>query len=48
MAVFIALVFVAYVYLWKKGGLEWERPEGRRAAMRPEGTTPDREVARAG
>jgi NADH-quinone oxidoreductase subunit A len=25
MAVFIALVFVAYVYVWKKGGLEWSR-----------------------
>jgi len=24
MAIFIALVFVAYVYVWKKGGLEWE------------------------
>ena len=24
MAIFIALVFVAYVYIWKKGGLEWE------------------------
>ena len=23
MAVFIALVFVAYVYIWKKGGLDW-------------------------
>jgi NADH-quinone oxidoreductase subunit A len=23
MAVFIALVFVAYAYVWKKGGLEW-------------------------
>jgi NADH-quinone oxidoreductase subunit A len=23
MAVFIALVFVAYVYVWRKGGLEW-------------------------
>ena len=23
MAIFIALVFVAYVYVWKKGGLEW-------------------------
>ncbi len=23
MAVFIALVFVAYVYVWKRGGLEW-------------------------
>jgi NADH-quinone oxidoreductase subunit A len=25
MAVFIALVFAAYVYVWKKGGLEWSR-----------------------
>jgi NADH-quinone oxidoreductase subunit A len=23
MAVFIALVFVAYVYIWRKGGFEW-------------------------
>ena len=23
MAVFIGLVFVAYVYVWRKGGLEW-------------------------
>ena len=23
MVVFIALVFVAYVYVWKRGGLEW-------------------------
>jgi hypothetical protein len=23
MAIFIALVFVAYAYVWKKGGLEW-------------------------
>jgi NADH-quinone oxidoreductase subunit A len=26
MAVFIALVFVAYAYVWKKGGLEWSSP----------------------
>jgi NADH-quinone oxidoreductase subunit A len=24
MAVFIGLVFVAYVYVWKRGGLEWD------------------------
>jgi NADH-quinone oxidoreductase subunit A len=24
MVVFIALVFVAYVYVWRRGGLEWE------------------------
>jgi NADH-quinone oxidoreductase subunit A len=23
MAVFIALVFIAYVYVWRKGGLDW-------------------------
>ena len=23
MAIFIALVFVAYLYIWKKGGLDW-------------------------
>jgi NADH-quinone oxidoreductase subunit A len=27
MAVFIALVFVAYVYVWKMGGLDWERAD---------------------
>jgi NADH-quinone oxidoreductase subunit A len=26
MFVFIALVFVAYLYIWQKGGLEWEGP----------------------
>jgi NADH-quinone oxidoreductase subunit A len=26
MAVFIGLVFVAYLYVWQKGGLEWEGP----------------------
>jgi NADH-quinone oxidoreductase subunit A len=31
MAVFIALVFVAYVYVWKRGGLDWQRDERRRA-----------------
>ena len=26
MVVFIGLVFVAYLYVWQKGGLEWEGP----------------------
>ena len=30
MIVFIALVFVAYVYVWKKGGFDWE-PRAERA-----------------
>ena len=30
MIVFIGLVFVAYVYVWQKGGLEWEGPEHAR------------------
>ena len=29
MAVFIALVFVAYVYVWRKGGLDWRGVDGR-------------------
>jgi NADH:ubiquinone oxidoreductase subunit 3 (subunit A) len=29
MAVFIALVFVAYAYVWKKGGLDWDHPAKR-------------------
>jgi NADH-quinone oxidoreductase subunit A len=29
MAIFIGLVFIAYAYIWRKGGLEWEerRPD---------------------
>ena len=34
MIVFIGLVFVAYLYVWQKGGLEWEGP---RAGRRPGG-----------
>jgi NADH-quinone oxidoreductase subunit A len=34
MAVFIALVFVAYVYVWRKGGLDWGTP-ARRPATTP-------------
>ena len=29
MLVFIGLVFVAYLYVWQKGGLEWEGPQRR-------------------
>jgi NADH-quinone oxidoreductase subunit A len=32
MVVFIGLVFVAYVYVWKKGGFDWEGREERRLA----------------
>jgi NADH-quinone oxidoreductase subunit A len=28
MAIFIGLVFVAYVYVWKKGGLDWAEGQG--------------------
>ena len=47
MAVFIALVFVAYVYVWKQGGLEWEqspRPREQAAAE----TESQEELVRAG
>jgi NADH-quinone oxidoreductase subunit A len=33
MIVFIGLVFVAYVYVWQKGGLEWEMPEQARREL---------------
>jgi len=26
MGIFLALVLVAYAYIWRKGGLEWEEP----------------------
>jgi NADH-quinone oxidoreductase subunit A len=51
MAIFIGLVFVAYVYVWKKGGLDWaeRRPAvdaGAAAADAP-GTARVEEVADA-
>src|ERR671930_1751889 len=33
MVVFIGLVFVAYLYIWQKGGLEWEGPQERRPSV---------------
>jgi NADH-quinone oxidoreductase subunit A len=54
MAVFIALVFVAYVYVWKKGGLDWDVAERRRfveygaALAEKEAATDEREALRAG
>ena len=37
MVVFIGLVFGAYLYVWQKGGLEWEGPRhGARLGERPE------------
>ena len=33
MAVFIGLVFVAYIYIWRKGGLDWERDERGRLRL---------------
>src|SRR6266511_616411 len=51
MAVFIGLVFVAYVFVWKSGGLDWREPAPRRAATAapPPALDPEaREVVRAG
>src|SRR5215217_6669876 len=39
MAIFIGLVFVAYVYVWQRGGLDWgnaERPLAEEAEPEPE------------
>jgi NADH-quinone oxidoreductase subunit A len=35
MIVFIALVFAAYLYVYQKGGLEWDRPQRAPGAARP-------------
>jgi NADH-quinone oxidoreductase subunit A len=51
MVVFIGLVFVAYVYVWKRGGLDWREPTPRGAAAAAPPPAPDpeaREVVRAG
>ena len=45
MAVFIGLVFVAYVYVWRSGGLDWDRAERGVVAT---GEERERELARAG
>ena len=47
MAVFIGLVFVAYVYVWRKGGLDWEERE-RRATLRQIAGRPDGREEAAG
>ena len=50
MAIFLGLVFIAYAYIWRKGGLEWEE---QRVAAEPgelhatDVPGPVREVARA-
>jgi NADH:ubiquinone oxidoreductase subunit 3 (subunit A) len=50
MAIFLGLVFIAYAYIWRKGGLEWEE---QRVAPEPgelhatDVPGPVREVARA-
>ena len=51
MVVFIALLLVAYVYVWKTGGLDWGAPGtagSASARTRVETTPPEREVVRAG
>jgi NADH-quinone oxidoreductase subunit A len=48
MAVFIGLVFVAYVYVWRRGGLDWGRSEGHVLGERPAPAGREEELARAG
>jgi NADH-quinone oxidoreductase subunit A len=50
MAIFIGLVFVAYVYVWQRGGLDWgnaERPLAEEPELEPK-PEPVEELARAG
>ena len=49
MAVFIGLVFVAYIYVWKQGGLDWGRGEQAGAEEHvAEPVAEQKELARAG
>jgi len=49
MAIFIGLVFVAYVYIWRRGGLDWGRVEAPTAVTTEAGRKEARrELARAG
>jgi NADH-quinone oxidoreductase subunit A len=49
MAIFIALEFVAYVYVWKAGGLDWaDARSGRRVDVEARTTAPvERELLHA-
>jgi NADH-quinone oxidoreductase subunit A len=50
MAIFLGLVFVAYAYVWRKGGLEWEEQRAEREPGELHATDvpgPVREAARA-
>jgi NADH-quinone oxidoreductase subunit A len=47
MALFIALVFVAYAYVWREGGLDWaEEPRAPKTTTAP--ADPEPEAAGAG
>lgn len=46
MAIFIGLVFVAYVYVWSRGGLDWDRPEDL-TGVRPAPAEREKELAGA-
>jgi NADH-quinone oxidoreductase subunit A len=51
MSIFIGLVFVAYVYIWRSGGLDWERPPSRpiaRVSVAPVSSLPGEELPDAG
>jgi NADH-quinone oxidoreductase subunit A len=49
MAIFIGLVFVAYVYVWRRGGLDWVGAEAPTAVTAErDAEEPEKELARAG
>jgi NADH-quinone oxidoreductase subunit A len=48
MAIFIGLVFVAYVYVWQRGGLDWGQAERPAPVEREAEPEPVEELARAG
>jgi len=48
MAIFIGLVFVAYVYVWQRGGLDWGQAERPLPVETEAEAEPVEELARAG
>jgi NADH-quinone oxidoreductase subunit A len=49
MAIFIGLVFVAFVYVWRRGGLDWAGAVAPTSATTErDAEEPEKELARAG
>jgi len=48
MAVFVGLVFVAYAYVWRQGGLDWVQPSRRPGPVAAREASEERKAAHVG